>query len=157
MRELDRSYRSRHSLEDLVSATAERAWRYRESFDSTRDLLPWLRAISRRVGIDQHDCDARNLLASTAHYSRRAGDDGQVEDAFDLTGEAAFSEGLRRALRSLPPRQRQALYLYGVEDLSVSEVARVMGIRAKAADSLIRRGKEGCRRLLAVHAGIPEL
>jgi RNA polymerase sigma-70 factor (ECF subfamily) len=45
------------------------------------------------------------------------------------------------ALKELPERQRMALNLCFYEDLSNNEAASIMGIRLKALQSLIMRGK----------------
>lgn len=55
---------------------------------------------------------------------------------------------VRAALASLPERQRTALVLRYFEDLSVAEVADVMGVSASAIKKLTGRGVEQLRHLL---------
>lgn len=57
-----------------------------------------------------------------------------------LEGDAVLA-----ALQSLPPRQRVAISLRYLDDHSVAEIATVMEIDYRAAESLIARGR---RRLI---------
>ena len=52
------------------------------------------------------------------------------------------------AMRELPARQRAALWLRYCDDLSVSDVARIMGCRETAAKQLLQRGRDGLRNRL---------
>lgn len=50
------------------------------------------------------------------------------------------------ALGSLPTRQRAAVTLRYVDELSVSEIADALGVEYKAAESLLSRGRASLRR-----------
>jgi DNA-directed RNA polymerase specialized sigma24 family protein len=63
---------------------------------------------------------------------------------------AGLSPGLVTALRRLPMRQRSAVVLHYVGDLSVDEVARSMGISTGAVNRHLFRGRETLRRILEV-------
>ena len=59
--------------------------------------------------------------------------------------EAVQRTDLERALRSLPPDDRLALYLRYYMDLPLSEVAAVLGISETAAKSRIHRAAQGLK------------
>jgi RNA polymerase sigma-70 factor, ECF subfamily len=55
---------------------------------------------------------------------------------------------LRLALDSLPQRQRVAVVLFYLADLSVKEVAAAMGVSEGSVNKHLHRGRETLRRLL---------
>jgi RNA polymerase sigma-70 factor (ECF subfamily) len=57
---------------------------------------------------------------------------------------------MRRALADLPERQRIALALRYVHDLSEEEVAEALGCRPGTAASLLSRGRELLRQSAAL-------
>jgi RNA polymerase sigma-70 factor (ECF subfamily) len=64
--------------------------------------------------------------------------------------EASTSEiiDLRRALRYLPQRQRQAVVLFYVGDLSIYEVANLMGVSDGTVKAHLSQGREALRKRL---------
>jgi DNA-directed RNA polymerase specialized sigma24 family protein len=71
--------------------------------------------------------------AERAHHGRRGGTvDARVDDALAL-------------LAGLPPRQRAALTLRYVHDLSDDAIARALGCRPGIVRSLLSRGREALR------------
>lgn len=69
------------------------------------------------------------------------------------TLESAVEERdvMQRALRALPPRQRLAVALRYLEDLSEQETAEALGISVPAVKSLVQRGVASLRRELEVN------
>jgi RNA polymerase sigma-70 factor (ECF subfamily) len=55
---------------------------------------------------------------------------------------------VHRALAKLPARQRAALLLRHFDGLSYQEIAAVLGVSAKAVDSILQRGRDSLRKLL---------
>lgn len=120
--------------------------------------LPWLYGI------------ARNLLL---RYLERQGAESRArkklgvsiaasEEGFDAVDERLRSDQLRHflasALADLPERQRQALELRVVEELSYAEVARILGCTALAARLLVHRALAVLKRALEAPAagGAPD-
>ena len=60
--------------------------------------------------------------------------------------EEADSDRLAVVLSRLPAAQRAAVVLRYLDDLSVRDVARLMGRSEKAIESLLSRGREALRR-----------
>lgn len=63
--------------------------------------------------------------------------------------QQARSAALQLALNKLPERQRQAVVLRHLEDLSNPEIAEILGVGVEATESLIARGKRALKGLLS--------
>jgi len=117
---------------DIVQEAALRGWRHR----ATRrgDFRPWFLAIVYR----QARNSTPNWLPLPMGWDRPAPD--AVESTIDPE--------LLSALRSLPSRQRAALWLRYVDDLAIGDVARIMRCSETAAKQLLLRGRDALRRQL---------
>ena len=61
------------------------------------------------------------------------------------TNEAA--QRLRAAISQLPMRQRIAVTLYYSHDLTAVEIASIMNLRVNAVESILKRARQGLRKL----------
>jgi RNA polymerase sigma-70 factor (ECF subfamily) len=59
------------------------------------------------------------------------------------------SEIVGRAVRSLPPLQREAVILAEYEELTLAEIARAVGADVGTVKSRLHRGRENLRKMLA--------
>jgi RNA polymerase sigma-70 factor (ECF subfamily) len=62
---------------------------------------------------------------------------------------AEVTEAVRRAVLCLPPLQREALVLFEYEELSLAEIAAVVGADVGAVKARLARARENLRRQLA--------
>lgn len=131
--------------EDLVGDVFLRAVRSLDRFDGdARDLRAWLFAMARNAALDEHRKVARrrtgpvpvDLLLEVG-----AGDDAE-HDALVALGERQVHE----TLAGLTPDQRDVLLLRILGDLTIDEIAGVMGKTAGAVKMLQARGLERIRR-----------
>jgi RNA polymerase sigma-70 factor (ECF subfamily) len=100
-------------VDDLVQDTLTRAWVKHAQFDAERGAaVSWLMAIMA----DR----ARKRWRAAVPSLQLADRDRPVDEP-----DAAVID-LRRAVDSLPPRQRTAIVLYHYLDLSITEVAQYM-------------------------------
>ncbi|HEX8138637.1 MAG TPA: sigma-70 family RNA polymerase sigma factor [Pyrinomonadaceae bacterium] len=60
-----------------------------------------------------------------------------------------LSAEVRRAVESLPPLQREALILFEYEELTLAEVALVVGVETGVVKSRLHRARRNLRQLLA--------
>lgn len=58
------------------------------------------------------------------------------------------ADAVQQALARLPERQRMAVSLRHLEELSQAEVAAIMGLGEEAVESLLARGRRGLRAIL---------
>lgn len=100
---------------------------------------------------------ARNLAAKRYHSSGReagldelgtepASGDGHSPMASVLEGELAAE--VERAVASLPPLQREALVLFEYEELSLAEIAAVVGADSNTVKARLFRAREKLRNRL---------
>jgi RNA polymerase sigma-70 factor (ECF subfamily) len=129
------------SADDLVQDCLERAvfrWHLRRG----GDVRAWLFTI------------LHNLFVSQRRQTLRRGHHRTLEDAEHETGipgaqeHAVIHRDMLRALSALPEEQQSVLLLIGVEDLSYSEAARIVGVPVGTIMSRLSRGRNRLRRLL---------
>lgn len=134
--------------EDLVQDAFVKAWAQAGRFDGSRArFTTWLYRVIINLSID--------------HRRRRRveplPDDFDIEDmtpgAEDMIDQAEMRSALIHALESLPVRQRAAISLVYDEGMSGAEVARTMGLSAKAVERLLARGREFLRACLVPGKG----
>jgi RNA polymerase sigma-70 factor (ECF subfamily) len=105
-------------------------------------LRTWLLAVAR----NQHLQSVRNRSRETAS------DDGHEQGIPPGLDEELMSferaEAVQKALAVLPEAQREALYLFEFEGLSLAESAVLLGIDANAVKARLYRGREQLKRLL---------
>jgi len=114
----------------------------------------WVRRIAVRQTL--RAARARRLRRSSEVSLENRGSDREprVGSEPDEAADAlALRAALRVALADVPPRQRVALALRYVHDLSEVEVAHALGCQPGTAASLLSRG----RRLLRQHEALAEL
>jgi RNA polymerase sigma-70 factor (ECF subfamily) len=113
-------------------------------FDPARaQLRTWLIAVAR----NQHLGRRRNLArqASPADLETSGIPAGLEEELIRLER----ADAVRRAMGALPPVQREALYLFEFEGLSLADIAVVLEIEPNAVKARLYRAREQLRRLLA--------
>jgi RNA polymerase sigma-70 factor (ECF subfamily) len=122
-------YLSHHvggAAEDVASEVWLATWRRLGEFDGTgADFRAFLFMVARRRAVDDHRRRRRRpvTLPFGPSVEPVAGDDPAELVTFDLTAR----EAIRALTRSLPKDQADVVLLRVVADLSVDEVARIMG------------------------------
>ncbi len=138
------------AAEDAVQDILMIVHSVRHTYEPDRPLKPWLATIARRHCIDLERKRLRRLRHETA-------DDGAAEAQPDHgpTPEEVFdrlqhASGMREAIATLPPRQRTAVTLMKLDELSLREASASSGLSIpalkvachRALKSLGRRMKE---------------
>jgi RNA polymerase sigma factor (sigma-70 family) len=125
------------AAEDVTALAFERAYRRRRSFDRARgDERAWLFGIARNAALDELRRRRRHATLAVDPEDPAAADAFAAEDA---------SEGVlrrtvvRAALDRLPPRERELVALKFHAGLTNAEIARVLGISASNAGTLLHR------------------
>jgi RNA polymerase sigma-70 factor (ECF subfamily) len=137
------------AAEDIVAETFLVAFRRRLSYDgSRRDSRPWLYGIATNV-IRRHRRDEVRALRALA----RTGDDPVLAESFadQVAGQVAASEisrALAPALARLDAGQRDVLLLVAWADLTLDQVAEVLGIPRGTARSRLNRARTKIRAAL---------
>ncbi len=114
-----------------------------DRFDEYRDPVAWL----YRVGINRCK-DYRRFVSRTARVIERLRSQSDPETRGDCTEEWTRDLDFATLFRSLSKRQRIAATLYYLNDLSVEEIARIMGLSEGTVNSHLHRARETLRGLV---------
>ena len=118
----------------------------RAVFRGESSFRTWLFGVVRRTASEHR----RNVFRRLSAMWRVVPDDvvADTPDPDDTMDGRAVADRLRAAMRILPARQRQVLYLVFHEELTVEAAAGVMGISVGSARTHYARGKARVRELL---------
>jgi RNA polymerase sigma-70 factor (ECF subfamily) len=124
--------------EDVVHEAYGRAWLRWDVVRTLDSPEAWVRTVARRLAVSRW---RRTRNAATAW--RRHG------PPLDLPGMTPERVALVAALRALPDKQRVAIVLHHLVDLSVEQVAVETGASASAVKQQLARGRAALAELLA--------
>jgi RNA polymerase sigma-70 factor (ECF subfamily) len=132
----------RSLAEEIAAETFVRAFDRRASFDLARaDARPWLFGIAANLTRRHWRTERRRL--SALGRLETAGADETPADRLDLIA----------ALNALPVREREALLLFALADLSYDEIAQALDLPVGTVRSRLSRARDRIRKQLDV---IPE-
>jgi RNA polymerase sigma-70 factor (ECF subfamily) len=115
-----RALGSRELAEEATQQTFVKAWRAAGTFDSARELGPWLATIARRTAIDLHRREARRPTEPLDESALRAVPDSS-EEVFEVWT-------VRDAIDELPPVEQEVVRLQHLESLTQAEIADRLGV-----------------------------
>jgi RNA polymerase sigma-70 factor (ECF subfamily) len=156
----------RDSIDDLVQETWLRVLERGRSYDGHSRFEPWLFAIARNLTIDHLRQRRIFSLDSSGDASDSHANDSPEQDhkplslashdpsPFELAARTEDAQRLAHTLETLEPIYREALVLRFQEDLSLQEIATVVGVPLTTVSSRIYRGLAALRAQLeeAQHA-----
>lgn len=120
----------RHRAEDLTQETLLRAMRARSQLSSPQHARAWLFQIASNLWRDQHRRrKGTTELTGSPLPEQTPAIKAEVGQAVMLQEQCARAI---EQLDTLPDRQRQVLYLSACEELSIAEIASVLGITQSA-------------------------
>ena len=124
--------------EDLEQETLERAWRYRQSFQDTLEMAPWLRRCALNVWLAWRKREAQRpqLLGETA---------SAIEDPRGSTTEVRDS--LAAAMAPLAAIQRDLLLRHHRDRLTIRELATEFDLPENTVKSHLRRARARLARI----------
>lgn len=129
---------------DLAQDSFIRAYRAHASLEDPTKARAWLYQIANRVALDEI---RRRRIVRFIPWSGESR--GAAPSAERLAMDTRLSGELERALARIPERQRSALLLAEVHDLTGVELAASLGTSHVAARALLTRARESLRRVLA--------
>jgi RNA polymerase sigma-70 factor (ECF subfamily) len=151
-----RMVRNQAIAEELAQEVFLRVYRSRSSYEPTAKFTTWLFRIATHLALNSLR-DGKNQ-----RYEERL--DDQVEDLpvrqvadhrpsveQSMVFEARLDE-VRRAVASLPDKQRAAVLMHKYEELEYSQIAKVLNCSESAVKSLLFRAYETLRARLAYMA-----
>jgi len=113
-------------IEEMVQETLLTLHRVRATYDPTRPFSPWLGAIVARRGID--GLRRRTRLARHEVSAENEGYETIADPRANIDIESICASGeVDELLQRLPPRQREALEVVKIRELSLAEASVVSG------------------------------
>ena len=129
---------------DLAQDTFIRAYRAIDTLEDRGKARAWLYQIAHRLALDE--IRHRRVIRFTPLTVESH---GAAPSAEHLAMEMRLSGPLARALARIPDRQRNALLMAEVGDLTGLELAAALGVSHVAARALLTRARESLRTALA--------
>ena len=134
----------RAEAEDVTQESLLRLWKAAPGWDATRaKITTWLYRVTSNLCIDRLRKSNRN---SGDEVPEVADETPGIDRKLQATARA---QALQHALQTLPDRQRQAMILRHIEDLSNPEISDIMEISVEAVESLVSRGRRALASTLA--------
>ena len=141
----------RDEVDDMVQETWVRVLEHGRSYDGRSRFEPWLFTIARNLAIDH--------MRRRKTWSLESDDDGEQDKAprspashdpspFMLAARTEDAQRLAQSMQTLDFIYREVLVLRFQEDLSLQEVATVVGAPVSTVASRIYRGLQTLRTLL---------
>ena len=136
-------------VNDVVAEVFAVAWRKLDTMPEGDAELPWLYAVARNEVLK-----ARRSTSRRNGLMERVGAQPQYPDPGPepVVVRRAEAKALMSAVASLRPADQEVLVLRTHEDLTLSEIAAVLGCSVEAAKKRLSRALSRLRRA----AGIPE-
>jgi RNA polymerase sigma-70 factor (ECF subfamily) len=133
-------------LDDVVQETLLSIHGARHTYDARRPFAPWFYAIlsSRLIDVlrKERRVQSRELVADVLPESYA------VATAYADGRDEVDFERVKAALAALPPRQREVVSALKLEDESVKDVSRRLGMSESAVKVTAHRGYRALRRFL---------
>jgi RNA polymerase sigma-70 factor (ECF subfamily) len=129
---------------DLTQDAFVKAYRNYDTLEKPENARAWLYQIAHRVALDE--LRRRKIVRFLPWTGESRGAAPSVEHQ---AMELRLSGDLERALRRIPERQRAALLLAELHDLTGLELAASLGVSHVAARALLTRARESLRQALA--------
>ena len=135
--------RDLNQAEDLVQETVLRALSKQEQFESGTCLQAWLFTILRNHFFSAHRRSMREEADADGSYAGLMTSIADQEDRVMIQDVAA-------ALGKLPPGQREAIVLVGVDGLSYEEAAQALGCAVGTVKSRVNRARTCLAELIGL-------
>jgi RNA polymerase sigma-70 factor, ECF subfamily len=154
---LDRLYgyaltltRNPTEAEDLVQETYLRALRAIERLRPDSNVKGWLTTIMRNIRLNHVRSTKAGLVIDTNHSVVATSDfkDRFSKDPHDSYLTKVKAAMVRNAVETLPPRYREVIILREFEDLSYSDIAKVLDCPIGTVTSRLGRAREQLKDLL---------
>jgi RNA polymerase sigma-70 factor (ECF subfamily) len=129
---------------DLTQDAFVKAYKNYETLEKPENARAWLYQIAHRVALDE--IRRRKIIR---FFPWTGESRGSAPSAERLVMDANLSGDMQRALARIPERQRAALLLAELHDLTGLELAAALGVSHVAARALLTRARESLRQALA--------
>lgn len=134
---------------DLTQDAFVKAYRNYDTLQKPENARAWLYQIAHRVALDE--LRRRKIIRFIPWTGESRGASPSAEH---LVMDLQLSGDLQQALEKIPERQRAALLLAELHDLTGLELAAALGVSHVAARALLTRARESLRQALAAERAL---
>jgi RNA polymerase sigma factor (sigma-70 family) len=132
--------------DDVVQDVLLSLHQVRHTYDPGRPFMPWLLAIARNRLADVQRRQVRRAHGEIAvDVLPETFSDDETKEPIDRMADA---EALSRALADLPPRQREAVELLRLREMSLKEASAASGMSIAALKVSMHRAMKALRTVL---------
>ena len=132
----------RERAEDVLQETFWNIWRFAHTFRGASSVAAWLFQIARRAALqDQRSASRR----PHGHMAILVDEEDETQRTEDVVVTRLC---LLDALRALPPKQREVLYLVFVQGFAATEVGEVLEVPVGTVKSRIRLARRALQSTL---------
>jgi RNA polymerase sigma-70 factor, ECF subfamily len=128
---------------DMAQDAFIKAYKNYDTLEKPGNARAWLYQIAHRVALDE--IRRRKIIR---FFPWTGESHGSVPSAEHLVMDSRLSGDMQRALERIPERQRAALLLAELHDLTGLELAAALGVSHVAARALLTRARESLRQAL---------
>ena len=150
---LARMVQNRAIAEELAQDVFIRVYKSRQKYEPTARFSTWLYRITTNVALNYFRDEKRSQhnvsldMQDSEQVRREAKDQAPLVEQKLLNEVVA--EQIRRAVRSLPAKQRAAVIMHKYDEMDYAEIAGVLGCTPSAGKALMFRAYETLRARLA--------
>jgi len=130
--------RNHHDAEDATQEVFLRVWRNAARLEEIEDLRSWIARIAWNVAIDRKRKPGEQQIDEYFEVPQKARAEQDV-----ISGQ--MLELLERAISKLPRKEREALILASVEELSMAEIAQMVGASEATVRGRVFRARQQLR------------
>lgn len=131
--------------EDCISEVIFKAWKNINSYDSVRgNFSGWLTAIARNTALNR----ARKIIPTENIDDLHNELVSPEPTPEDILIQKELQDAIRRAINSLPAKDRALFYRKYYYMQSTSQIARETGLTERAVEGRLHRAKKRLRKLL---------
>jgi RNA polymerase sigma-70 factor, ECF subfamily len=134
---------------DMTQDAFVKAYKNYDTLEKPENARAWLYQIAHRVALDEL---RRRKIVRFMPWTGES--HGAAPSAEHTAMELRLSGDLQRALNHIPERQRAALLLAELHDLTGLELAAALGVSHVAARALLTRARESLRQALAAERAV---
>ncbi len=130
--------------EDILQEAFVRVHKYASSFDASQPIEPWLYRITVNLTYTWLNRTKRLLNLFQGAFEWVSASSKQAPEVVSESQEQ--NKVLQRAINGLPDTQKTVVILHYLEDLSVSEVAYVLGIAEGTVKSRLYHARQKLKK-----------
>ncbi len=141
-------------IDDVVLESFQKAFAALGSFDTSRELRPWLLTIATRTALDHLSSIQREdeKKEGILHKANAEGTDGGAQLTDYTPEEEIINDEVHQRLMGfideLPSLYKDVMIKYMIEELEYEEIAKELDLELNTVRTRIRRGKQHLAQMM---------